>query len=67
MSAPGQLPDADDIAAARELSRAQRDLELQLLATEARIALNLALPILSLLPAPAVRVVEVVRRLVSLV
>lgn len=65
MSGRYELPDAADLAAAAEVTRAQRDLELSLLAAEARTALELALPLLALLPPPAVAVVEVLRRIVA--
>lgn len=42
-----------DLEAARDLTRAQRDLELSLLVTEARIALDAVDPLWDVLPEPA--------------
>ena len=55
----------DDVAAAREATRAQRDLELALLAAEARLAIEAVSPIVALLPEPARTVVKVLERIVG--
>ena len=55
----------DDLAAAREATRAQRDLELALLAAEARLALDAVSPLVALLPEPARTVVRILERIVG--
>ena len=57
----------EELASAADATRAQRDLELALLAAEARLALEAAEPVLGALPGSAVVAIDLLARFVRMV
>ena len=63
MSAPNELPDAADLAAAADVTWSQKRLALSLLAAEAKVAIRALSPLLAVLPEPVRTVVTVLERI----